>query len=84
MRWLNYLRVPAAICGLLLLVWSPLILRLPTTYQAASGLSDQPFLPRWAAVAATLFAISAVILLGRVTLRSRRAGRAGRDSSPAP
>jgi hypothetical protein len=81
-RWLNYLRVPAAISGLLLLVWSPLILRLPTAYQAASGLSDQPFLPRWAAVAATLCAISAVILLGRVALLSRRVGRAG-GGSPA-
>lgn len=65
--WLNYLRVPAVVSGVLLLVWSPLILRLPTaTYQQASGLSAQPFLPRWLAVTGVLFAISAVLLALRV------------------
>ncbi|HWR46685.1 MAG TPA: hypothetical protein VN327_03545, partial [Pseudonocardiaceae bacterium] len=65
-RWLNYLRVPAVISGLLLLVWSPLILRVSDgAYHAASGLSAQPFLPRWFAVTAILFAISAVTLLVR-------------------
>jgi hypothetical protein len=66
-RWLNYLRVPAVISGLLLLVWSPLILRVSDgAYHAASGLSAQPFLPRWVAVTAVLFAISAVTLVARV------------------
>jgi hypothetical protein len=64
--WLNHLRVPAVVSGVLLLVWSPLILRLPTAYQEASGLSAQPFLPRWLAVTAVLFAISAITLAGRV------------------
>lgn len=63
--WLNHLRVPAVISGLLLLVWSPLILRVPTTYTEASGLSAQPFLSRWVAVTAVLFAISAVTLAVR-------------------
>ncbi|MGH3549253.1 MAG: hypothetical protein ACRDQU_14315 [Pseudonocardiaceae bacterium] len=66
-RWLNYLRVPAVVSGLLLLVWSPLILRLSEgTYHAASGLSAQPFLARWIAVTAVLFAISAATLAARV------------------
>ncbi len=65
-RWLNYLRVPVVISGLLLLVWSPLILRVSNgAYYAASGLSAQPFAPRWLAVTAVLFAISAVILVVR-------------------
>jgi hypothetical protein len=64
--WLNHLRGPAVVSGVLLLVWSPLILRLPTTYQEASGLSAQPFLPRWLAVTAVLFAISAATLAVRV------------------
>jgi hypothetical protein len=65
--WLNYLRVPAVISGLLLLVWSPLILRLSApTYLDASGLSPQPFLARWLAVTAALFAMSAVALAMRV------------------
>ncbi len=68
--WLNYLRVPAVISGLLLLVWSPLILRVPTVYSEASGLSAQPFLPRWLTVTVVLFAISAATLAVRVaTLR---------------
>jgi hypothetical protein len=69
-RWLNYLRVPAVISGLLLLVWSPLILRVSDgAYHMASGLSAQPFLPRWLAVTAALFAISAVTLVVRAMRR---------------
>ncbi|MDQ4020838.1 MAG: hypothetical protein M3257_04230 [Actinomycetota bacterium] len=65
--WLNHLRVPAVICGLLLLVWSPLILRLSApTYLDASGLSPQPFLARWLAVTAVLFTMSALVLAVRV------------------
>ncbi len=65
--WLNHLRVPAVVSGVLLLVWSPLILQLSTaTYFDASGLSPQPYLPRWLAVTAVLFAISAVVLAVRV------------------
>jgi hypothetical protein len=72
--WLNHLRVPAVISGLLLLVWSPLILRMPSAYSEASGLSAQPFLPRWLAVTAVLFAISAATLAARaVTLAARAA-----------
>lgn len=67
--WLNYLRVPAVVSGLLLLVWSPLILRVSeASYHAASGLSAQPFLSRWLAVTAVLFAISAATLAVRVVM----------------
>ncbi|MGH3752418.1 MAG: hypothetical protein ACRDRP_06930 [Pseudonocardiaceae bacterium] len=70
--WLNYLRVPAVISGLLLLVWSPLILRLPTdTYLNASGLSPQPYLARWLAVTAVLFAISVATLAVRAAAARR-------------
>jgi hypothetical protein len=63
-RWLNYLRVPAMVSGLLLLVWSPLILRVSNgAYHAASGLSAQPFLARWIAVTAVLFTFSAATLV---------------------
>ncbi|MGH3773856.1 MAG: hypothetical protein ACRDRW_21115 [Pseudonocardiaceae bacterium] len=71
-RWLNYLRVPAMVSALLLLVWSPLILRVSeTAYHAASTLSAQPFLSRWLAVTAALFAISAATLAVRVAMASR-------------
>jgi hypothetical protein len=72
--WLNHLRVPAVVCGLLLLVWSPLILRLPTAFHASSGLSEQPFLSHWLAVTLALFGISATTLLARVATNTRRAG----------
>ncbi|HEY3693924.1 MAG TPA: hypothetical protein VGL46_27180 [Pseudonocardiaceae bacterium] len=69
MHWLNYLRIPAVISGLLLLVWSPLILQTSdTAYHAASGLSTQPFLPRWLAVTAVLFAISVSTLAVHVAI----------------
>ncbi|MGH3790191.1 MAG: hypothetical protein ACRDQ9_05225 [Pseudonocardiaceae bacterium] len=72
-RWLNYLRVPAMLSGLLLLVWSPLILRLSEdVYHSASGLSAQPFLARWLVVTAVLFAISAAVLVVRVAQRGIR------------
>lgn len=72
-RWLNYLRVPAVVSGLLLLVWSPLILRLPTAFHAASGLSEQPFLLHWVAVTVVLFGVSAAILAARVATKGRGA-----------
>jgi hypothetical protein len=72
--WLNHLRVPAVVCGLLFLVWSPLILRLPTEFPAASGLSEQPFLPHWLAVTLALFGISTATLIARITTKTRRAG----------
>ncbi len=69
--WLNHLRMPAVISGLLLLVWSPLILRLETAYHTVSGMSDQPFLARWLAVTAALLAISAATLVVRVARTPR-------------
>ena len=72
--WLNHLRVPAVVCGLLLLVWSPLILRLPTAFHAASGLSERPFLPHWLAVTVVLFGISAATLIARIATKIPSAG----------
>jgi hypothetical protein len=70
-RWLNYWRGPALVSGLLLLVWSPLILRLPTEFHAASGLSDRPFLLHWLGVTVVLFGMSAAILTARIATTSR-------------
>lgn len=68
--WINYLRVPAALSGLLFLVWFPLILRLRTRYQASTTLSPDPYLWHWLGVTGALFVISAVAL----ALRLRRVG----------
>jgi hypothetical protein len=73
-HWLNYLRVPAVISGILLLVWSPLVLRLPTAIEEASGVPAPPLLAHWLAVTAVLFAISAATLVVRIATAQR--GRA--------
>ena len=72
--WINYIRVPAALSGLLLLVWFPLILRLRSPYHASTTLSADPYLWHWLAVTGTLFLLSAVAF----ALRLRRQARAAR------
>jgi hypothetical protein len=72
------------VCGLLLLVWSPLILRLPTEFPASSRLSEQPFLPHWLAVTLVLFGISATTLLARAATNTRRAGSPGKGTPMRP
>ncbi len=69
---LNHLRVPFLLSGLLLLVWWPVIGRkAPRTYLHASGLTVDPYLGRWLAATAILFALSALIF----ALRARALGR---------
>jgi hypothetical protein len=75
--WINYLRVPAGLSALLLLVWFPLILRLHTHYQASTTLSPDPFLWHWLGVTGTLFLLSAAAFA--VRLRAAR-----RDVTPPP
>ncbi|MGH3392930.1 MAG: hypothetical protein ACRDOO_29030 [Actinomadura sp.] len=72
--WINYLRVPLALSGLLLLVWFPLILRRAAErYRASVGLDPSPYLGRWLLVTGVLFAGSALAYALR--LRRSRAGR---------
>lgn len=65
----NYVRVPAFLSGLLLLVWFPLITR-PRRYEPASGLSPDVFLGNWLLTTAALFLLSALWFAVR-TLRRR-------------
>lgn len=81
--WLNHLRFPAAISGILLLVWLPLIARLPSRYEAITGLSTDPYLGRWIAVTGVLFALSGAAYAARLC-RARgdgqpQGGSAGRE-----
>jgi hypothetical protein len=64
--WVNYVRVPAALSGLLLLVWFPLILRLTAVYHASTTLSPDPYLWHWLAVTGALFLLSAVAFAVRL------------------
>lgn len=69
-EWIGYVRVPAALSGLLLLVWFPLISgRVDERYRLATGLSADGFLARWLLITAVLFGGSALLL----ALRVRRA-----------
>jgi hypothetical protein len=71
-EWTMYVRVPAALSGLLLLVWFPLISgRVASGYESATGLPGDVFLGRWLLVTAVLFAGSAVLFV----LRLRRAAK---------
>jgi hypothetical protein len=71
--WINYVRVPAALSGLLLLVWFPLILRLRSPYHASTTLSADPYAWHWLAVTGTLFLLSAVAFALRLRGQSRTA-----------
>lgn len=76
-RWVGYVRVPAALSLLLLLVWFPLISgQVTARYASATGLSADGFLARWLLVTAVLFGGSAVLFV----LRLRRATK---QRSPA-
>jgi hypothetical protein len=79
--WINYLRVPAALSGLLLLIWFPLIFRLPTRFPATTTLPLDPYLWHWLAVTGALFLLSATALALR--LRAvRRSTPKGRTPGP--
>jgi hypothetical protein len=73
--WINYLRVPAALSGMLLLIWFPLIFQLPTRFPASTSLSLSPYLWHWLAVTGALFLLSATALALRL-----RAGRGRRKA----
>ncbi|MDH2425595.1 hypothetical protein [Sphaerisporangium sp. TRM90804] len=77
-RWpppVNFVRVPAALSGLLLLVWFPVILRASEhEYREATGLSTIPYLGRWLLVTVLFFAASGLLY----ALRLRAARRTSR------
>ncbi|GAA0672041.1 hypothetical protein GCM10010193_25490 [Kitasatospora atroaurantiaca] len=70
--YLNYLRFPAFISVLLLLVWLPLILNLVDGYAVTTDLDESVFLPRWALITTGLFTVSALVLATRLLLRAHR------------
>ncbi len=70
---LNYVRFPALLSLLLLLMYAPLIFqRSEQIYRLKAGLSQDPYLERWAAVVVALFALSAVAFAVAVLRASRR------------
>ena len=55
-----YVRVPAILSGLLLIVFFPDILSLGPTYTAASGLGRSIYLSHWLAATGVMFALSGI------------------------
>jgi hypothetical protein len=72
----NYLRIPALGSGLTLLVFLPGIIgQGASTYLAATGQTQQPFLGRWLLLTAAMFTTSAIVYLLRLAVAGRRSSR---------
>jgi len=70
----NYLRIPVLASGLLFLVFFPgIIAQGTTTYLAATGQTQAPFLGRWLLLTAIAFALSALAYTTHVALAHRKA-----------
>lgn len=77
----NFVRVPALLSVLLLVMWFPLIAR-PERYEPYTGLSPDVFLGNWLLITAALFAVSA-LWLGRRAVRVRRLRRSETKGRPS-
>ncbi|MEV6925017.1 hypothetical protein AB0M46_11025 [Dactylosporangium sp. NPDC051485] len=71
--WINYLRVPTVLSGLLLLVWFPLIFRMVPGFEAATALPQDVYLGRWLAITAVLYG-GAALAFALSVRRTRPAG----------
>ncbi|WP_068189054.1 hypothetical protein [Mycobacterium sp. UM_CSW] len=82
--WINYVRAPTVVSGVLFAISFPLVFRLSDSYyQATTGFTEDVYLFNWAGVSALAFAISAVLYACRLVLaRRRRAAQAHLDSRP--
>jgi ABC-type transport system involved in cytochrome c biogenesis permease subunit len=70
--WINYVRVPAILSAVLLVIAAPLVLRRSEAgYFAATGLTESVYFGRWLLVTAALFALSAILYAGRLALAIR-------------
>lgn len=81
----NYLRIPLLGAGLTFLLFFPGIVRDgAAAYEAATGLTQQPFLGRWLLLVAAMFAVSALTYATRSALARRgvkhRGGQAPHQS----
>jgi hypothetical protein len=70
--WLNFVRIPLAVSGMLLLMFSPLILRQAESFEYKTGRSYDDFVGRWLLVTAILAAVSVLWYLARVVVVHQR------------
>ena len=72
--WINHVRVPALISGLLLVMFFPLIFELSNSYyQRVTGLNESVYIVNWLVVTAALFAGSALVYVIRLWFARGRA-----------
>ncbi|MGV8871392.1 MAG: hypothetical protein ACOH2Q_02610 [Rhodococcus sp. (in: high G+C Gram-positive bacteria)] len=77
-RFVNAVRIPALGAGLSLLLFAPGIFSQGgETYEAATGLTQEPYAMRWLLLVAGMFAASAAFYGGREALRTLRARPVG-------
>jgi hypothetical protein len=82
-KWVNYVRVPAAIAGAMLLVYFPLILsKAPAAYERNTGHAPPDYAARWLAITAVVFAASGLAAAARLLRRRRRRARTPRPPRP--
>lgn len=83
--WINYLRVPAVFSAILLLMWFPLIFRLPKQFTVDhTALPITPYLGRWLAITGALFLLSAITLALRLGTRHRAPLTPSREGAMPP
>ena len=82
--WINYLRVPAALSGMLLLIWFPLIFRLPARFPATTTLPLDPYLWHWLGVTGGLFLLSAAALALRLRTSRTKPSDLPPGTGPTP
>ena len=82
--WINHVRVPTVISGLLFVMFAPMIFRLGTSsFEGITGFSENVYLWNWLLVSAILFGASGVLFLvrlGRARRRVRRSAPAAADA----
>ncbi|MGW7579014.1 hypothetical protein [Streptomyces sp. NPDC054765] len=81
---INYVRVPAFVALLLLLVWYPLILRRVPGFSLYTALPSGVFWGRWLLITAALFAASAVCLLAALWRTHSARAHSGEPPPPPP
>lgn len=79
--WINHVRVPTLMSGLLLLMFAPMIFRLSSSYfEGITGFSEDVYLWNWLLVSAILFAASGLLFLWRLARTRRRVRRGSPDA----
>ena len=71
--WVNHVRFPVVISGLLLVMFFPLVLRSSNnTYESLVGYNEDAYLTNWLVVTALLCVVSVVLYVARLALARHR------------